>query len=76
MSNKKILELILLTSGFTMENFTLIRDGSCVVGYDFQAYRNGKFDFHVTTDSFEDAVYITLDNIYSSENVEFNPIIK
>lgn len=73
MSNKKILELILKTSGFTMENFELIKDGSMVC-YEFEAYKNGVFQFQVATDSFEDAVRETLESIYDTENVTFNAV--
>lgn len=73
MSNKKILELILKTSGFTMENFELIKDGS-MVGYEFEAYQNGVFQFQVATDSFEDAVRETLEGICDTENVTFNAV--
>ena len=73
MSNKKILELILKTSGFTMEKFELIKDGS-MVGYEFEAHQNGAFQFQVATDSFEDAVRETLEGIYDTENVTFNAV--
>ena len=73
MSNKKIFELILKTSGFTMEKYELIRDGS-LVGYQFEAHLNGVFQFQVATDSFEDAVRETLEGIYDTENVTFKAI--
>lgn len=73
MSNKKILELILKTSGFTMEKFELIKDGS-MTGYEFEAHQNGVFQFQVATDSFEDAVRETLEGIYDTENVTFNAV--
>jgi len=73
MSNKKTLELILKTSGFTMKKFELIRDGS-MVGYGFEAHQNGVFQFQVATDSFEDAVRETLEGIYETENVTFSAV--
>lgn len=74
MSNKKILELILETSGFTMEKYELIRGDSSMVGYEFEAHQNGVFQFDVATDSFEDAVRETLEGIYGTENVTFNAV--
>lgn len=74
MSNKKILELILKTSGFTMENFELIRGYSSMVGYEFEAHLNGVFQFKVATDSFEDAVSETLQGIYETSDVKFSPV--
>lgn len=73
MSNKKILELILKTSGFAMENFELIKDGS-MCGYQFEVHQNGLFQFDVAADSFEDAVRETLEGIYTTEDVKFNAV--
>ena len=73
MSNKKILELILKTSGFTMEKYELIKEGS-MVGYEFEAHLNGVFQFQVATDSFEDAVRETLEGIYDTEDVSFSAV--
>lgn len=70
MSNKKILELILKTSGFTMHKFELIRDGS-MTGYQFEAHLDNVFQFEVATDSFNDAVRETLESIYNTEKVKF-----
>ena len=73
MSNKKILELILKTSGFTMEKYELIKDGS-MRGYQFEVHLNGKFEFEVATDSFADAIRETLEGIYGTEDVKFNAV--
>lgn len=73
MSNKKILELILKTSGFSMEKFEYIKDGS-MTGYQFEAHQNGVFQFDVATDSFEDAIRETLEGIYETENIKFKVI--
>ena len=73
MSNKKILELILNTAGFTMENYELIKGGS-MVGYEFEAHLNGECQFQVATDSFEDAVRETIKGIYFTDNLTFDYI--
>lgn len=73
MSNREILELILNTSGFEIRDYELIRDG-CLVGYDFTAYKNNDFQFRVSSDSFNGAVYEALKYIYDTEDVKFKTI--
>lgn len=72
-SNKSILELMLKSAGFTMEEFETIRNGS-LCGYQFEAYQNGIFQFDVATDSFEDAVRQIIEEIYNTDNVHFTTI--
>jgi hypothetical protein len=74
MSKKKILELVLETSGFKMEKFELIRNGSCT-GYEFEAHKDGVFQFQVATDSFELALSDTLQGIYETEDVSFGGVL-
>lgn len=73
MTQKQTLEIIIQTSGFTMEKYELIRDGS-MVGYEFEVQLDGKFQFQVAADSYEDALRETLEGIYNTEDVQFNAV--
>lgn len=74
MSNKNILELLIKTSGLSMEKYELIRAGA-MTGYQFEASRNGECQFQVATDSFEDAIRQTLEGIYDTTDVKFNAVL-
>jgi hypothetical protein len=76
MTKKEIFELILKTSGFEMKNYEMTRDGSYMVSYEFEGHLDGRCEFQVATDSFEDAIRETLEGIYSVEGVEFNMVFK
>lgn len=74
MTKKQIFELLLKTAGFEMKNYELIRDGSSMVGYEFEAYIGDNCEFQVASDSFEGAIAETLEGIYGTADVQFTTI--
>jgi hypothetical protein len=67
MSEKKSLKLILKSVGLELVNYGFIVDCVDVIGYEFEAYKDGKFQFSVEAYSFDDAVKETMQCILRTQ---------
>jgi len=74
MTNKKIIEMLLLTAVMELKNYEMTKESDQYC-YEGDGYRDGRCEVQFASDSFEGAICEIMEQIYETEDVKFENIL-